>query len=141
VARNFGPADLGTLEVLFASGTVGTSQVGQFSFDPSREFSKGFALAVLGFQASAMDPPAFVPAAVDEAESYFQRLPWNETTYIIPGQTTTAEQFIGVNFLAPTTVSNPNNRPVRYVDLGPEGVGHYEVPDWYLANVVPTLGG
>lgn len=141
VARNFGPAELGALEVLAASGTEATSQVAQISFDPSREFSRSFSLAVLAFQAGAMDAPAFVPSAVDEAEVYFQRLPWNATTYIIPGQTTTAEKFIGVNFLGPTAVPNPFGRSVRNIDLGPEGVGHYEVPDWYLANVVPTLGG
>ena len=141
VARNFAPAPFGVMEVLLASGTVGTSQVAQLSFDPSREFSRGFALAVIGFQAAAMDPPAFVPLAVDEAESYFQRLAWNETTFVIPGLPTTAEKIIGVNFLGLPTVPNPFGRALRNIDLGPEGVGHYEVPDWYLANVVPTLGG
>ena len=141
VARNFAPVEFGILELLLASGTVGTSQVAQLSFDPSRAFSQSFVLATLAFQASAMDPPAFVPAAVDEAEVYFQRLPWNEATWLIPGFTTTAELFTGVNFLGPSFVPTQSFGSVRYIDLGPEKVGHYEVPEWYQLNVVPKLGG
>lgn len=140
VATNFGPAPLGAFEVLSAGGTVGTSQVGQFSFDPSREFSKAFALTVLAFQAGANDPLAFVPAGVDEAEAYIQRVPWDQTSFVIPGQSTSVERLIGVNFLG-YGAGNPFGRPLRYIDLSPEGVGHYEVPAWYMLNVVPTLGG
>ena len=141
VARNFGPLGLGQLEVLNASGTEAVSQVAQVSFNPSSDFSRAFVLATLAFQSVAMDPPAFVPAAVDEAEVFFQRLPWNQTTFVIPGFTTTAEQLIGVNFLGTVPVGNPFGRFIRYIDLGPQGVGHYEVPEWYQFNVVPTLGG
>jgi hypothetical protein len=141
VARNFGPLPAGLAEVAGATGTEAFSVVGQFSFDPSRQFSRDYSAAVLGFQSVAMDPPAFVPAAVDQAEVFFQRLPWNQTTWVIPGLSQSIEQFIGVNLITPGPVSNPFLRPVQYIDLGPQGVGHYEVPDWYRLNVVPTLGG
>lgn len=140
VARNFAPIEFGYLELLSSSGAVGTSQVAQVSFNPSSQFAQGFVLATLAFQASALDPLPFVPTAVDEAEVYFQRLAWNETTFVIPGFATTAEQLIGVNFLG-YPVASFSFAPVRYIDLGPQGVGHYEVPEWYQFNVVPTLGG
>jgi hypothetical protein len=141
VARNFGPLAVGRAEVRNATGIEAVSSVGQFSFDPSRLSSRAYAQAVLNFQALANDPPAFVPAAVDQAEVYFQRLPWNQTTFTIPGLPLPVEQITGLNFLAPTSVPNAFGRPVESINLNSEGVGHYEVPDWYRINVVPTLGG
>ncbi|MBN9122642.1 MAG: hypothetical protein J0I06_26430 [Planctomycetes bacterium] len=140
-ATNFGPAELGAAEVALAPGSVGTSLVGQFSFDKSNPLGQTAALAVLAFQAAANDPLAFVPASVDEAEVYYQQLPADQATWTPPGASQTVEQSIGVNLFGQVPVANPFSRPVRYVDLGPQKVGHSEVPDWYLLNVVPTLGG
>jgi hypothetical protein len=129
VARNFGPLSAGLAEL--AAGT-GVSTVGAFSYDPARLTARLFAAGTLAFQAGADDPPAFVSANVDRAEMYYQRLAWDQTA---PGS---VERLVGVNFLSPLPSEVPNfsANPIVATDLGPQGVGHYEVPVWYLNNVV-----
>ena len=129
VARNFGTLAEGLAEL--AAGT-GTSTVGDFSYDPTSATAQLFAAGTLAFQAAANDPPAFVAANVDRAEMYYQRIDWDET---LPGS---VERLIGVNFLSPLPENVPNfsANPIEATDLGPLGIGHYEVPIWYLENVL-----
>jgi hypothetical protein len=129
VARNFGSLSAGLAEL---AARTGVSTVGDFSYDPSRLTARLFAASTLSFQAGANDPPAFVSANVDLAEMYYQRIAWNQT---LPGS---AERLVGVNFLSPLPSAVPNfsANPIVATNLGPLGIGHYEVPTWYLDNVV-----
>jgi hypothetical protein len=129
VARNNGSLFAGLVEL---SARTGTSTVGDFSYDPNRLSARLFAAGTLAFQAAANDPPAFVSANVDRAEMYYQRIAWDQT---LPGS---VERVIGVNFLSPLPSAVPNfsANPIVATDLGPLGIGHYEVPIWYLNNVV-----
>ena len=82
------------------------------------------------------DPPAFVPANVDRAEVFFQRLSWDQ---VAPG---TPDRVLGVNFLSPLPADVPNHsgKAVFSFNVGPQGVGHYSVPTWYLVHGAPSLG-
>jgi hypothetical protein len=129
VARNFAPLSVGLAEL--AAGT-GMSTVGDFSYNPASPDARLFAAGTLSFQAGANDRPAFVAANVDRAEMFFQRIPWDAT---LPGS---VERVIGVNFLSPLPedVRNFSDSEIIAEDLGPLGIGHYEVPLWYLENVL-----
>ncbi|HVK11063.1 MAG TPA: hypothetical protein VM597_20000 [Gemmataceae bacterium] len=133
VARNEGTLAEGLTEL--ATGT-GVSRVGGFSYDPTNPTGVALATGTLTFQALAQDPPAFVPAGVDRTEVFFQRLAWYQTA---PGS---VELLIGLNFLSPLPgdIPNPFGWPVYSIDVGAYGVGHFEVPQWYLANVVLPPG-
>ena len=128
-ARNFGTLAGGLAEL---AARTGVSTVGDFSYDETRLSAWVFAAGTLSFQAGAGDPPAFVPANVDGAEMYYQRIAWDET---LPGS---VERAAGVNFLSPLPEDVPNfpTNPIDATDLGRLGIGHYEVPVWYLENVL-----
>lgn len=133
VAGNNGPLELGLAEL--AIGT-GFNPVGGFSYDPAG-IGRTVAAGVLNFQAGSQDPPAFFAPNVDQPEVVFQQLAWDATT------PDSVERLIGLNFLPPPVVAIPNlsGRLVAATDISSEGIGHIEVPDWYLANAVPALGG
>jgi hypothetical protein len=140
-ATNFAPPLFGALEVLSPGAGVGTSLVGQFSFDRGNPLGVSAALAVLNFQAVANDPLPVIPAGVDEAEVYYQQLPADQATWVPPGAGGSVEQALGINLFGQVPVANPAGRFVRYIDLSPQRVGHSEVLDWFALSVVPTLGG
>jgi hypothetical protein len=73
---------------------------------------------------------------VDQPEVVFQQLAWDQTA------PDSVERLIGLNFLPPPLIAVPNfsGRLVAATDVSSQGVGHIEVPDWYLANAVPMLG-
>jgi hypothetical protein len=131
VARNSGSLLAGLAELSTRSGT---STVGDFSYDPGRLTARLFAAGTLAFQAGANDPPAYFSANVDRAEMYYQRIAWNQT---LPGS---AERLTGVNFLSPlpadVEAASAPGTSIIATNVGQFGIGHYEVPLWYLGNVV-----
>jgi len=133
VARNQGTLAAGLAEL---SANTGLSQVGQFSYNPLNPLGRAFGVGTLLFQAATQDPPAFVPANVDQAEVFYQRLTWDQ---VAPGG---LDRLIGFNFVPPPLESVPNlsGKPVLSLNVGAFGIGHYGVPVWYLATGVPSLG-
>lgn len=129
VAGNTGSLEDG-LAQLASGATVNT--VGGFSYNPANPLGVLFAYGTLAFQAVSQDPPAFVPAGVDRAEVVYQRLAWDQTA------PDAIERVIGLNFQSPPPAAIPNlsGRPVVATDVGAFGVGHFEVPTWYLTEVL-----
>ena len=78
------------------------------------------------FQADTNDPPAVVPAGVQQSEVYFQHA--NPTATPNP-----SEQIF--NIWGDVPVQGASN----YADLTGTVNGHYEVYGWYQQNVVPLL--
>jgi hypothetical protein len=132
VARNQGALVAGLAEL---AANTGESHVGQFSYDETSPAARLFGAGVLAFQALAQDPPAFVPANVDLAEVFYQRLAWDQTA---PGS---PDRQLGLNFwsVLPGDIPNSSGRPILSLDVGRFGIGHYGVPLWYLANRAPSL--
>jgi hypothetical protein len=81
---------------------------------------------LLEFQLAAADPEVVVPPNVNFTEVYFQHTPW----YLAPG----VEHIL--NLWGETPVSGATFSE----ELTAPGVGHSEVPEWYLSHVVPSLG-
>jgi hypothetical protein len=133
-ARNRAPLFFGLLELV--NGT-GVSTIGGFSFDPSNAVSVAAAVTTLQFQAAVHDPRVVLPANVDASESYYQRLPWYQTT-------TPFEQQLHFNIWGdrPSDIINLSGRPLVAINLATvpsaAGVGHTGVQFWYLGTL---LGG
>jgi hypothetical protein len=123
VARNHGTRAAGLAELARRNGV---SNVGLFSYNPNSALVRTAAAGVIAFQATAQDPVPFIPAVADEAEVFFQRLPLNRTV--------TSDRLLGVNLWAelPGAIANPAGRPVVFINLAPFGVGHTNVPEFYL---------
>jgi hypothetical protein len=82
------------------------------------------------FQSDAKDPPPFVPSDATSAEVFYQRSRWDQAEgghygiYNLWGQV-------------------PVYGQAHYYDLTGHGISHsgkFAVYDWYMVNVVPTLG-
>jgi hypothetical protein len=82
-------------------------------------------------QALFDDPQPFVPATVDQAEVYYQNTPVSQ----FPSGT--LESIL--NLWGQHPVINDANITINYGNLTSPGLGHSEVPFWYLCNVVPHL--
>lgn len=86
-------------------------------------------LVIDQYQSSADDPPPFVPSNAEDADVFFQRTHVSEAQsnrgwYNLWGQV-------------------PVLGEARYFDLTGPGLSHsgrFGVYDWYIGNVVPTLG-
>ncbi len=133
VADNVG----GTAAALAQFGAnTGSVPAALLSYDRTRLTARLFAAGTIAFQAASRDPAAFAPASVDRVEVFYQQLRWDQTA---PGS---VERLLGANFLAPdpASIKALGGQTIRATDLSPLGIGHYEVPLYYLANVVSTLG-
>jgi hypothetical protein len=85
----------------------------------------------VAFQALAQDPQPFVPPTVNQAEVYYQNTP-------VSAFPSTALESI-LNLWGQHPVINNSGITVHYGNLTSPGLGHGEVPYWYLCNVVPHL--
>ena len=87
-------------------------------------------IALLSFQAIANDPPIVIPTNVDKVDDYMQTT--DATTLL---NTSVFEYVINLWGEVP-----PSNSVQPYVQnlTGPT-IGHSEVPEWYVANVIPDL--
>jgi hypothetical protein len=119
--RNNGSLAQGMSEL--HNGT-GISTVGSFSFHPTRGIPRSLAARTLRFQEAAQDPPVIIPENVDDAESYYQRKLWNETTGLDSGFNVWGE--------LPNAILNPYNRPFIGIDVSSVVTGHIGVQTWYL---------
>jgi hypothetical protein len=131
-ARNRGSLFAGLLEL--GNGT-GRSTIGGFSFDPGNTLSMSTAVAQLQFQAAVNDPRVVIPANVDLAESFYQRLAWNQTS-------TPFERELRFNIWGdlPQEIVNLSGRPLFATDLisvpGAATIGHTSVQFWYLGTLL-----
>lgn len=116
---------------------TGESDIGGFSFDPNNLVSVALARGIIRFQSIARDPLVVVPANVDRAEVFYQRLPWFGTT---PGG---FEDITGFNPWGelPANLINRSGKPIDAVDIsqGPYSadVGHTSVQVWYTEHFLP----
>jgi hypothetical protein len=82
------------------------------------------------YQASAHDPPAFIPSGVSQAQVFYQHNP--------------ASRHSGIyNLWGQVPVPNFSGHPVAYYNLTATGAihsGNYGVSLWYRNFVAPTLG-
>jgi pimeloyl-ACP methyl ester carboxylesterase len=131
-ARNRGSLFAGLLEL---SNGTGRSTIGGFSFDPGNALAMTTAVAQLQFQAAVNDPRVVIPANVDLAESYYQRLAWYQTT-------TPFEQELRFNIWGdlPQEIVNLSAGPLLATNLaavsGATTVGHTAVQFWYLGTLL-----
>ncbi len=115
-----------------ASNTV----QGLFSSLPFFPLSNAFAELVLQFQALAQDPPVVVPANVTRAYDFDQQTPAGQ-----PFRDLT-EAVLNLWGDPPGLIPNLSGSPIAEQNLtgvvapGIGLIGHYDVHDWYLANVV-----
>jgi hypothetical protein len=79
------------------------------------------------FQAAAQDPQVVIPSNASDTEVYYQ----HASHLVAPS---IQEKFVDVWGQVPIS-----GAVTHYCDLTGIVNGHYEVPDWYLAHVVPTL--
>jgi hypothetical protein len=132
VNRGFITAGLAELQ----NGT-GVSTIGGFSFDPSNLISVGLARGILRFQWLARDPLVVVPANVDRAEVFYQRLPWSDTT------ADGFEYLTGFNPWGelPANLINRSSKPIDMVDISAAPInataGHTSVQQWYIDQYLP----
>lgn len=105
--------------------TTTTSTAQFFSASPGPLGQLGKQLTFL-FQAAMRDPEAFAPSSVDQAEVFFQHAPYYAATDPLDHL---------FNIWGETPVAGAT----RYIDLTGIANGHYVLPYWYEANVVPTL--
>ncbi len=111
---------------------------GLFSWLPFFPLSNTFAELVLQFQALAQDPPVVVPANVSRAYDFDQQTPagqpfrdlteavlnfWGDPPWLLPN-------------LSGGLIQEQNLTNVVAPGIGL--IGHYDVHDWYLGNVVNT---
>jgi hypothetical protein len=85
------------------------------------------------FQAAAQDPQVVVPPDVDYADDYFQ----HTAADTFPSSST--ERVL--NLWGENHVIDHSAQPVHYTSLTSPGLGHSEVHDWYMAQIIPQLGG
>lgn len=85
-------------------------------------------LLYVRFQAAAQDPETVLPANVRDSEVYFQHANHQNAPSLL-------ERFLNIWGEVPVLGSASH-----YCDLTGIVNGHFEVHDWYLQNVVPTLG-
>jgi hypothetical protein len=81
------------------------------------------------FSAAVDDPSVVIPSGVDKVEVYYQHTASSQ----FAGNLTTANESLLFNLWGQVPVDAPN---VSYYDLTGPGIGHEEVHDWYLNNVV-----
>ncbi len=111
---------------------------GLFSSLPFFPLSNTLAQIVFQFQALAQDPPVVVPANVNRANEFDQQTfagqPFPDLT----------EALINLWGVPPFLVPNLSGAPIQEQNLtqtvapGIGLIGHSEVHDWYLANVIKT---
>ena len=83
------------------------------------------------FQAAVDDPPVVIPSSVNQVEVYYQHTSSNQ----LVGTQAAADESSLFNLWGQVPVDAAN---VSYYDLTGPGIGHEEVHDWYLNNVVLT---
>ena|GEM_PF-5221994 len=105
--------------------TTTTSSARFFSASPG-PFGRLGTQILLRFQDAMNDPEPRVPGSADEAEVFFQHAPYYAASDPVDRI---------LNIWGETPVQGAT----RYIDLTGIANGHYVIPYWYQANVVPTL--
>jgi hypothetical protein len=111
---------------------------GPLNWDPNNLLADYIAAVAFIFQAIVQDPQVVVPSDVTQAEVFDQQTP--------SGQHFSApvEQFLNLWGEGPSALPNQSGQPIPSQNLtgaiapGIGLIGHDEVHDWYMANVVET---
>jgi hypothetical protein len=112
---------------------------GQFSWLLSNESADQAAAAIFVFQALARDPQVIVPPNVMQTQLFDQQTPAGQLRF-----RSLDEIFANLWGETPAAIPNQSSRPIESQNLtnviaaGIGLIGHSEVPDWYMANVVET---
>lgn len=116
------PANLAS--TLTPTSSASTGPIGQI-----------FRLGYAAFAAAAQDPMVIAPSNTDQSEVYYQH------TAISDAQSPDEGPLVNLvdKFFLPWGEVPVLGAPTVYHDLTGTVFGHYEVHDWYQANVVPTL--
>jgi hypothetical protein len=127
----------GYLEMTLLDPHPANSRFSKFSWDPFIPIANEFAALVVAFEFLAHDPQVVVPSNVQQTQLFDQQTPaaqlgfpslseillnfWGETASALPDQSA-----------QPIEEKNLTNVVAPGIGL----IGHYEMPRWYLANVV-----
>ena len=111
----------------------------RFSWDPSIPAANDFAELVIWFEFVTSDPQVVVPSNVMQTQLFDEQTPAGQLGFHYPSE-------ILLNFWGEMASALPNQsgQPIEELNLtnmtapGIGLIGHYDVHDWYLANVVDT---
>jgi hypothetical protein len=111
---------------------------GPLNWNPNNLLADYIAALAFIFQAIVQDPQVIVPPDVTQAEVFDQQTPSGQH-FAAP-----VEQFLNLWGEGPTALPNQSGQPIPSQNLtgviapGIGLIGHDEVHDWYMANVVDT---
>jgi len=129
----------GYMEMTLLDPHPANNLYGPFSFDPAIQAADQFAGLVILFQALAKDPQVVVPPNVMQVQDFDQQTPAGQLGFHYLSE-------LLLNFWGepPTAIPNQSAQPIKSRNLtnvmapGLGLIGHSEVHDWYMANVVDT---
>jgi hypothetical protein len=130
-ARNLLPKATAVADVLL--GQDGISQGGFFSY-ATTPFGIGAALTTLAGQAAMNDPWPYFGRQVDQGENFYQQTP----SVLGPFDPLNMDTYVNFWGFGPSMIAKPANLNVQSLQL--DGLFHYEIPQWYLANLETVLG-
>ncbi len=111
----------------------------QNTIKDSSTFSPGVFLYNMFFSTVVNDPPIDVPARVNQVEEYYQNNPITGLSWA----TRVGSPYENVLNLfgdpSQITIDDPASTIAATYNLSSLGLGHSEVHDWYMKNIVPTL--
>jgi hypothetical protein len=111
----------------------------QFSWIPTLPISDQLAFIVAVFEYFTSDPQVVIPSNVMQTQVFYEHTPAGQF-----GFSSLLEVLINLWGEAPSDLINQSDQPIEsknLTDVNAAGIGligHSEVPDWYLVNVVDT---
>lgn len=111
----------------------------QFSWIPTLPVSDQLAFIVAVFEYFTSDPQVVIPSNVMQTQVFYEHTPAGQL-----GFSSLLEVLLNLWGEAPSDLINPSSYPIEsknLTDVNAAGIGligHSEVPEWYLANVVDT---
>ncbi|HTU89617.1 MAG TPA: hypothetical protein VMF69_05925, partial [Gemmataceae bacterium] len=109
----------------------------QFSWDAAIPAANDFAALVIAFEVLTSDPQVVVPSNVMQVQLFDEQTQAGQL-----GFSNLTEILLNLWGETASVLPNQSGQPIEEMNLtdvtapGIGLIGHYEVPDWYLANVV-----
>jgi hypothetical protein len=113
----------------------------QFSWASFLPGADDLAAVVVAFELLTRDPQVIVPSNVEKVQEFDQQTPAGQLGFLFNDL---LEFWINLWGELPSAIPNQSGQPIEATSLtnvsapGIGLIGHGEVPDWYLANVVDT---
>jgi len=113
----------------------------QFSWASFLSGGNDLAALVAAFELLTRDPQVIVPSNVEQTQDFDQQTPAGQLGFLFNDP---IEFWINLWGELPSAIPNQSAQPIEAKDLtngsaaGIGLIGHGEMPDWYLANVVDT---